>query len=353
MSKSSLFVIACLLSFSFAVLLNHPDTAEKVSESHINALLSQTFTPDYLEKHIQHSLQDDNVDLAQAYLSLAEMMKLPVSVELKNEVAAQSGFLHESYRQTKAFFSGAITGEGDSSASFTGSVIADFTVIGDVRDLSIETKHYVADEPVDELVAELSAVGLALSAGTVLSWGPAGVFTMPAKASVSLMKYAAKTSRLTKGFKNYLSDVLSRTVSLDPIYKKVSEFKADDKWRVRELTALEKVTEDNVHLVEIKKVSDRVSNIQNATDSTQNTLALLGAVHSAKDLKLMEKFAKLYGKRAAVVLKVVGKKAFRISKFSIKHFAKLFLMILVGFYSLLGVWFSRLIFRKAWRFILK
>lgn len=351
MTKFNAFILACILSFSFAVLLNHPVAEETVSKQHIDTLLSQTVTPDYIEKHIQQALEEDNVDLAKAYLSLAEMMKLPVSLELQTEVEEQGSFLYESYRQTKEFLTGAITGEGNSTASISGSVVADFTVVGDVRDLAIETKHYMADEPVDELVAGLSAVGLALSAGTVFSWGTAGVFTVPAKASVSLMKYAAKTSRLTRGFRQYLTDVLARSVNLQPIYKKVSGFKTMDHWSVREFKALEKVTSDNVHLTEIEKVSNSVSTIQDAVGTTASTLTLLGYVQNVRSLKMVKRFAKLYGKRSAVILKVLGKQAFRVTKFSVKRFAKLFFAIMAGIYSLIAAWFSRCLFRRLWHLL--
>lgn len=346
MSKTKLLVFAFLVSLIAAFLFDNSVTEDKVEQAHIDELLKQTVSVEYIEKQVQNALKTDDLDSAKSFLSLAESMNLSVSPNLIQQVNEQDTLLATGYRTTADFLTGAFTGDGDSTSSLAGSVFADFTVIGDIRDLSIEAKHYATDEPVDELVAGLSAVGLALSAGTVISWGTASMVTLPAKFSVSIVKYAAKTSRLTKQFRAYLSNTLSKSVSLDPIYKKVSDLRTADKWSLQGLKELEKVAKDNVHLDEIEKLSLSVSNIRTATGGTKGTLDLLGYAKSEKDLQNLEKFSAIYGTRSMVILKVLGKKALRVTKFSVKQFAKMFLMILSGLYSLLGLWFSRVFFGK-------
>lgn len=353
MPKIKLFITAFLVGLMTAFFFDHKVTEQKVDQSHIDKLLKQEVSVDYIVDHVQNALKTDNVELAKEYLSLAELMHLQVSSDLRQQVADEDDFLSTSYRNTTDFFKGALTGQGDSPSSLTGSILSDFTVIGDVRDLSIETKHYVFDEPVDELIAGLSAVGLALSAGTIFSWGSAAVVTLPAKLSVSMVKYAAKTSRLTKQFRAKLADTVSRSVSLEPIHKKMLDLKASQKWNLHSLQELEKVAKDNVHLDEIKKISHSVSNIQMATGGTKGTLDLLGYVKTEKDLKRIEKFSAMYGARSVIVLKVLGKKALQVTKFSVKSFVKMFLMILSGLYALLALLFSRMLLRKAIMFFRK
>ena len=348
-----LFFLVFLTSLIAAFFFDHRVTEQKVDQSHIDKLLKQEVSAAYIAKHIQNALKIDNVELAKEYLSLAEMMHLQVSSDLKQQISDEDDFLSTSYRNTSDFFRGALTGQGDSTSSITGSVLSDFTVIGDVRDLGIEAKHYAFDEPVDELIAGLSAVGLALSAGTIFSWGSAAVVTLPAKLSVSIVKYAAKTSRLTKQFRAKLSDTVSRSVSLEPIHKKVLDLKTSHKWNLQGLQELEKVAKDNVHLDEIKKISHSVSNIRTATGGTKGTLDLLGYVKTEKDLKRIEKFSAIYGSRSVVVLRVLGKKALQVTKFSVKSFAKMFLMILSGLYALLALFLSRILMRKVVLFFRK
>lgn len=66
------------------------------------------------------------------------------------------------YRWSQASH-GAITGEAPSDTALAGAVVADLFVIGDIRDLVIQSIRWTRGEPTDPVIAALSGVGLALT----------------------------------------------------------------------------------------------------------------------------------------------------------------------------------------------
>ena len=58
---------------------------------------------------------------------------------------------------------GAITGEAESNVALAGAVVADLFVIGDIRDLIIQSWRWSKGEPTDPVIAALSGLGLALT----------------------------------------------------------------------------------------------------------------------------------------------------------------------------------------------
>lgn len=87
---------------------------------------------------------------------------------------------------------GAITGRGDSLESLVGAVAADFFVVGDVRDIVIQSARLVVDGETDELLLALSGVGIATTLAPQIDWVPA------------VAKAARKTGTLTKGLADEL-----------------------------------------------------------------------------------------------------------------------------------------------------
>ncbi len=89
---------------------------------------------------------------------------------------------------------GVVTGEIDSWESMAGSTVADFFVVGDVRDLIV---HGLVKDDGDELILTLSAVGIATTA-----WPPAD----PA---VSMIKAARKSQSISEPIVKQLSNAAS------------------------------------------------------------------------------------------------------------------------------------------------
>src|SRR6185503_15842919 len=87
------------------------------------------------------------------------------------------------------------TADMNTTTSIACMVAADFTSLGDLRDIVIQGNALAADQEYDPIVLGLSVVGLAATGVTVLTAGGGG----PAKAGLSVMKAAKRASILSPG----------------------------------------------------------------------------------------------------------------------------------------------------------
>jgi len=308
------------------------------SQAQVEAELRETLTPEYLQQQVEQALLADDLELAQHYLSLAEALGLPVDAALRARVSAEAGFFADGYRTSKAFGRGFLLGEGDSSAALLGSVSADFTVVGDLRDLSIEAGHYLRDEPVDQLLAALSAVGIALTAGTVLSLGTAAEVTLPSKVALSLLKFGKKSGRLSKRFLSSLRRWARQAVDLEPIFKRRALLKGTDYFKPAVWRELAVVSKGSVKLKKVDALLQPLTVIQKQSGSMSNTLKVLKYADSTADLNRLGRLTKAFGKHSVVVLKTLGKGALKISRRAWKWFLALLGLVMGGVYSLVTFW---------------
>lgn len=100
-------------------------------------------------------------------------------------------------RRGRDVLRGAITGEGSNPESAGGALALDLFVIGDVRDLVIQSARGIGGEDVDEIVVALSAVGIATTA-----LGPGG------DGAVAVAKLMRKAGALN----DHLASVLIKQV---------------------------------------------------------------------------------------------------------------------------------------------
>ena len=77
-------------------------------------------------------------------------------------------------------------------AALAGTAVGDLFVFGDIRDALREGKRLASGEQADELVLGLACVGIAITAGTYLTFGAAA----PARVGLTLVKVARKTGSL-------------------------------------------------------------------------------------------------------------------------------------------------------------
>jgi len=127
--------------------------------------------------------------------------------------------------KAKKFLEGITKGGSDEDIGKISAIASDFLVVGDIRDLSIEGKHYLNDEKVDKVILSLSSIGLLATASTVYTLGA----TTPIKTSISVLKYGKKVNKLPSWLnKNLIKEakISNKTKSIDnlksllePIYK--------------------------------------------------------------------------------------------------------------------------------------
>jgi len=114
--------------------------------------------------------------------------------ERERTVAEQASVL----RRIREVGSGAVSGRGDSIESLIGAIGADFFIVGDVRDIVIQSGRYVLDGETDEVILILSGVGLATTVLPEVDWVPA------------ILKAARKAGSLTKGLSREVATLARR-----------------------------------------------------------------------------------------------------------------------------------------------
>ncbi len=107
-------------------------------------------------------------------------------------LAEQSSWL----RKAKDAGIGAVTGQGQSLERLLGAVTADFFLIGDVRDLIIQSSKQLIDGDSDELILLLSAAGVVTTLAPEIDWAP------------SLLKAARKAGALSTKMGDHLLTLL-------------------------------------------------------------------------------------------------------------------------------------------------
>ncbi len=193
MSRRVLPAVAALLGAAFLVLAAHapqrgvpPDDQRMAAR--LEAAAAEAAAAGHLDAALARALADDDLAAAAELLRLAGHMDLPVDESLRARYrrAADSPWRH--LRRAGDFGRGFVGGATDGDAALWGALLADLTVVGDLRDGGGEVLRWLRDEPVDGVVLGLSAAGVGLTAATVASGGAAA----PVKAGAALLKASAR-----------------------------------------------------------------------------------------------------------------------------------------------------------------
>lgn len=167
--------------------------------------------------HTQELVKEEKY--AEAYEYLTYFMEYdyvasnPKAVALYNEIKEKrDSYLYRLGKMAE----GALYGQSDELSGQVAAVATDFLVIGDIRDLVVEGSHWWQDEEVDEFVVALATIGVAATAGTLVTAGGTAV----AKPVVSFLKMANKLGQVPKWLRNYLiksAKVAKNTKKLDQV----------------------------------------------------------------------------------------------------------------------------------------
>jgi len=175
-------------AYESAVLLWVQDDPAELAERQ----LDRSFNTGAAAREIEAALAAGDADLARSFVELAQARNVPLSAELLTKVDAAAKAAAGATAKAESFARGLITGEPDDLVSLAGTALGDLFVFGDIRDAIREGSRWASGEEVDHLILGLSAVGIAITAGTYVSLG-AGT---PARVGLSVVKAARKTGRL-------------------------------------------------------------------------------------------------------------------------------------------------------------
>ncbi len=305
MVKKAVRKLALILSlgaFGLSVyqVLQHWDYDDTLVD--LEKSLRLNVTQKQISQEIHNAISNAEFYDARVYIAIAESNHYDVDSErLKKFITQKDTQLRKIITQTTNFTQGFIKGKSANVAGITGSVVADFTVVGDVRDLSTEYEKHEKGEKINEVIVLLSGAGIGLTALTVASLGT----TAPAKAGTSIIKLAVKTRRMTRGFQKHMVK-LGRKVFDWSLFSRLLK-------QNRGAYNIRRAARQAYHpeaIKPLKKIASQVNRIRKST-STLDTVHLLKYVDSPSDLRKLEKISLKYGTRTKGLMKLVGKGALR------------------------------------------
>ncbi len=287
-------------------------------EPNIDRELRKIATKELIESRIAIALKKENIDEAISYFELANYLHIPIDKKLKESYKELQTPIKSTMRTIKEFANGFITGKSRSGASLGGSVVSDFTLVGDLRDSYNEGKKYLNSEPYDKFLLNISLVGLALSATNVTTLGGTTTF----KVGASVTKTAYKSGKLTKGFIKTLDKKLAHSIDLK-LLKEVN-FSSFSKMQ-KSIKAVAK----SINPKPLKSLFKQLNAIKKNT-SLSDSVKLLKYIESEKDLAKLVKLSSKYKKGTLAVVKTLGKRVFRAGKVVVKYTTK-FMLNIAGF----------------------
>ncbi len=290
-----------------------------------------------IEAEIVAAIQTSEFDDARMYLEIAKDNNYQINFQkYQDEILRKDTQLKKITHQVSNFVSGFAKGKGSDMAGLAGAVTADFTVVGDVRDLRQEYKNHSDDKNVNELIVLLSGVGVGLTALTVSSMGTAA----PAKTGISVIKVAVKMKKITARFQKQLLK-LARKVFDWSVFRRL--IKQDNS--IKNIRLAAKQAYKPKAIKPLKTIAKQINNIRKST-STIDTLHLLKYVENSDDLRRLEKISLKQGSKTKGLMKLVGKGVLgtvRVLRKTAALIFSIFSAILSGFIGL-----SLLVFRRVY-----
>jgi hypothetical protein len=269
---------------------------KKVYYENFDIVLKEKVDNYYLDQKIITAINSDQFDDAVMYRQLADYMGIALNHHTLNEIENHSGFFEKSWRNSKNFSWGFLTGNADNMVGISGSIVSDMTVYGDLRDLSIEGKKFASNEPYDKIILGMSAIGVGLTASQLLSAGS----TTPLKVSASIVKVAKKMKYLSHSFIAIVSSKLSKAIDFRRLKKvdfsSIESIKKESKY-------ISKSLNDSF----INKAFKNIDTIK-ANTSVADTIGLLKYVDNPKDLQRVANISKKYKINTKAVFEILGKK---------------------------------------------
>jgi hypothetical protein len=174
------------------------------------------------------------------------------------------------YRRIEDVGKGALMGRGDTVEELIGAVGADMLVVGDVRDLLLQSAHFAIDGEADPVILSLSGIGLATTLAPEIDWG------------VSLLKIGKKMGAIGGRLGETLVDLAKRSAKMGGEEK------------------------------ELTKVAENVGEIA-AHSSPAGAIRLMRFADDPQDIEKIARFVKKE-RSAAFALHVAGKEGVRLIK---------------------------------------
>jgi len=311
-----LLFITLIITLSTTIYLTYNKRYEPIN---IDKKLRKIATKEYFETKIVELTKDKKNDEVQEMYSLAKYLNVNILNSTIKEEKSMFGL-----RKAKDIWSGFVYGNVDNETQFYSCIASDITLVGDIRDFTIEGKKYLKNENYNKLLLGLSSLGIVLTATSYISFGT----TTSMKVGASTLKVAVKSEKLSKPFLKIISKKLSKTIDY-------TQFKKINFSSITSIKSSFSQIKNSFHLSYINELIGNINHLKKNT-SLYRTTKLLEYVESEKDLKKLIKLSDKYKKNSLTVMKILGKTALNGVKYSAIFLYQilLFLISFILFFSL-------------------
>ena len=285
--------------------------------------LTDVLSPERVAAEIDAALAAEDDELAQSLIELADSRGISVSADQRERVAnARSSTV---YRSARAFALGAMTGEAESAAGLAGTLAADVTGVGDVRDLVREAPLCARGDPAcDRIIVSLAIVGLATTATT---W--VGGLGAAARGGATIMKVARKLHRLPDTLTAGLTRMVHTCVDPAAVETLIQAGRRVD------IGSLRAAAGAAVRPAELGALRDLGRNVYRiyVIAGARGVLQGLSLARSPAEVVRIERLATRFGSKTRAALKVLDRAALALGA----ELAALVRAVLVGLAWCIGV----------------
>lgn len=191
--RRELFAFARLGLALFLLWMVLADTGARLARQQLAALATMDYAAEVKALRIQGRYGEAAMIANEGIMHVSGDELARLMEEYRQNEAERDSVL----RRLREAATGAITGQGVSLESAAGAITADLFIIGDLRDLLIQSAKYVVDGEVDPVITVLSAIGVATTIAPELDIA-AGVLKAARKAGALGGKVLAEVVRLAK-----------------------------------------------------------------------------------------------------------------------------------------------------------
>jgi hypothetical protein len=295
----AVFVVAPLGMEAHRLLQSEDDPAAIADRA-----LKSAFDKSVAVREIDAALAANDADLAKSYLDLATDRGIEIPKEMAERVNKAVEYANSTAAHAESFARGLLTGEPDNMVSLAGTTLGDLFVFGDIRDATREGTRYATGEKVDELVLGLSLVGIAVTAGTYVSFGAAA----PARVGLSVVKAARHTAKLSGRMAEWIGRSLREVIDWSALKRAGAASLSEPATAVR--IARESVKAEKAG--ELMKLAGDVGRVQTRA-GTQAALEGLKIAEGPRDMARVAALAEKKGSKTRAILKTLGRGAIFLS----------------------------------------
>ncbi len=280
--------------------------------------LRRTTTPERIAEEVTRALDRDDVDDALAYAELGRFLGWTLNDALAARLAAAVDAEARIATHLTRCTAGALGADMSTTASLVCMVAADFTTLGDLRDIVMQGAALAAGEEYDAVVLGLSVVGLAATGATVITAGGGG----PARAGLSVMKAAKRASLLSPGLMRSASalagDAIApvRRVLAGADYRRPAAVAEELAGEIKQVTR-------NDGAVRLMRAAEEVDAVRRG-HGVAEAAKMLRHADSVEDVGQISRLYAKLGRKARPVMAITGKTSIRAFKVGYKLTREMF-----------------------------